>query len=653
MLYLESKRLGRSTVIAFTIIAVIILSQGGVFSWKMHQITSEFNSELATFSNSKVTGLKLKNRLMGLRALEKDILLNTQNPDDLHKLSERWRIEVKAARIQFEDMDHELQSNVIYDGRVLATLSTEFYAYNEGISFIITAILNSMTLSPMDAYQTAASYQQYITNMDEKIDEIIVKAEDFENETLKRLEQRKKTLFWNLGLFSFISALLTFILSIVTFRRNMHISKTLEHHALHDALTGMFNRRGLSMVMSDNTRGGVLVHLDFNRFKLINDLCGHTVGDELLVSLSKKMRELCKQSKCTLARVGGDEFVVWLDNTNSTEKAHLIAKQLITLIESHEFYWMEQSITLGASAGIAVGKPNFLFTELVSRADAACRLAKIPGNENVVMYEESDPLLLAIRKEEQWAAKIPHMLLESRFKLYGQCIVPLQHHTQTGHIEVLLRGLDDNGEIVPPGMFLPAAERFGLMGQIDRWVINCLLSNHLKDDIHYSVNISAHTLADVNYLSELIAMISQSGKGHQLIFEITETSAMTNIKTAREYITSLKALGCRFSLDDFGSGFSSFAYLRDLNVDYLKIDGSLIKILGSNESDTALVQAIVNMAKSLNLETIAEYVEHPQLASLLYDMKVDFGQGYGLHNPEPLELVTLLPTMRVRSNLQS
>jgi diguanylate cyclase (GGDEF)-like protein len=614
-------------------------------AWKMEQLTDELSENLVTFSDSQLEGLTLKSMIITLRKLEKDMILFHDSPEEFQQAQTRWINTLTMAEGQLSILEEELQENIIYDGPTIASLSTTLHAYSEGATLVISRMLKEH-LTQKEAMSAMVVYKQYIYDMEAQLDEIVETSEEHEEHSLKQLEENQAALFWTLGAFALFSVFISIILSIFIYRKSMHISRTLEYQALHDTLTGILNRRGLSVAMTNHTsQGGIMAYIDLDRFKLINDLCGHTVGDELLINLSAKMQSLCRERQCTLARVGGDEFVIWLDDKNGLERLENIATQLVATVEAHDFAWHGQPMKLGASVGIAKAQPNFLFSELVSRADAACRLAKVPGSAKVLVYEESDPMLIEIRREERWAAKIPQMILENHFCLFGQSIVPLHSGETGGHIEILIRGLDDNDQIIAPGTFLPAAERFGLMPSIDRWVIETLLTSNLDNATHFSVNISAHTLADKAYLSELVRLVTDSGKGHQLIFEITESAAMTSIDTARDYISRLKALGCRFSLDDFGSGFSSFAYLRDLNVDYLKIDGSLIKVLGRNDSDAALVQAIVHMSKSLGLKTIAEYVETPELADLLHDMNVDFAQGYGLHKPEPLSNLELFSTI--------
>jgi len=643
MLYIESKRLGRYTVIGLLAITFVILIQGLFIAGKMVRHTDRLSESLVLFSDTQVEALSLKSMLINLRKLEKDILLYNHSPIELRRVIDRWQVALAKTQRQFSNMESELLESNIHVKASIAALNTSFRSYSDGISKVAQKMLLTIDIPQTEAMIAMAVYKKHIYSMEFQIDQIVEAAEEKEVSSLVQLEHNITALFWVLGLFVFFSVLFSILLSSWIFRKNMNISRSLEHQALHDSLTGILNRRGLVAAMHDSVTGGVIAYLDLDHFKLINDLCGHTVGDDLLINLSKRMNLLCQEHGCILARVGGDEFVVWQKNQHALIRMQKMSEQLVTLVEEHHFQWLGKKMGLGLSIGLAVGQANFELTELISRADAACRIAKSPGNAKVSIYEESDPDLLELRRQESWAAQIPNMIFENSFSLYGQKIVPLQQDTTHSHIEVLLRGISETGEMILPGAFLPAAERFGLMPKIDRWVIETLLNSNLDTESHFSVNISAHTLADKAYLPELVRIVANSGKAHQLIFEITESAIMTSIETAQEYISNLKALGCRFSLDDFGSGFSSFAYLRDLSVDYLKIDGSLIKVLGHRDSDTALVQAIVSMSLSLGLKTIAEYVETPKIANILQEMQVDLGQGYGMHKPEPLDNLLLPP----------
>ena len=651
MLYIESRRLGRKTALGFFLLALVIVAQvvlGGVGLYQMHR---EMSIRLVNLSDLQVESLELKARLNEMRKLEKDILLaDLSATTNINASETRWKTAVNNTLKQIDRLLSEINDSQLHAElfKQLAPppdqLKSVIERYAQGLLTIAGRLKNSDTLSPQEANTALTPYKATIAEAENVLNRIVEIAEEHEEETLEKLIERRNKIVLVLGGTGLLSLLFGGLLSFNVTRTSLSISRSLEHQALHDTLTGLFNRRGLAASLSsENAQTGALAYLDLDRFKLINDLCGHTAGDDLLVDLTARLSPLCEKYGAIIARVGGDEFAIWLPGATDLSAAHNLADQVVALIEQHPFEWLGQPMTLGASIGLALAEPGYSYRELVSRADAACRLAKLPGSHKVLVYEESDPLLLQSRHEERWAAKLPQLIQENRFCLYGQRIVPLQNNAGRGHIEILLRGLDKNEQLVAPGDFLSAAERFGLMPKIDRWVIETLLKSKLEENCEYAINLSGQTLMDRAYLPRLESLLRESGKAHLLSFEITESAAMSSIDTAREYIHRLRALGCRFALDDFGSGFSSFAYLRDLQVDFLKIDGSLIRILGRHEADAALVRAIVQMAQTLGLKTIAEFVETSEIAAQLREIGVDFGQGYGLHKPELLSTMIALP----------
>lgn len=638
MLFLESKRLGRITALGFSALALVIVVQGIFGGWGLYRLHQELTSALVNLSDAQVEALELNVKLVTLRKFEKDILLNYRSVPDRRIAEARWEEMLTSAMAQLEFMAAEVKLSGLKT-KSLVPMTSALRVYGDGVRAVTMDMDHGTWLLQEQATEAMAVYKKGVYDMEAALREVVDGAERLAQETLEDLEHRRNILLLLMGTISLLSLVAGAALSVKVVRSGIGISRTLEYQSMHDTLTGLSNRRG--MVAWLNARGGqsaTLAYLDLDRFKLINDLCGHTAGDDLLLTLTQKMNERCVALGCVMARVGGDEFAIWMVDVDMTV-AKQLATELVQMVEDQPFEWRGQRMELGASVGLAVGRVGFIYTEVISRADAACRLAKSPGSAKVLLYEETDPSLVESRRQEQWAAKLPQLIHDGRFVLYGQHIVPLRPSAGLGHVEVLIRGLDAEGKPLSPGLFLPAAERFGLMPKIDRWVIETLLRSDLDDSFHYAINLSGQTLADNAYLPILETLLRESGKAHLLTFEITESAAMTSIDTAREYVRRLKALGCRFSLDDFGSGFSSFAYLRDLQVDYLKIDGSLIRILGRNESDAALVRAIVHMADALGLKTIAEFVETPELATLLAGMSIDFGQGYGIHKPEPLSIL--------------
>ena len=639
MLYRESRRLGRQTSLGFIVLALIIVVQMGFSGWSLHRMYREMSVTLISLSDIQLESLELKSVLGEVRRLEKDILLASEAGDkELATAEKRWHESLERASAQLARLKKEAKEGSGQMQVATEEIGQAIESYAQGVRALLPRLKNPATLTPHQANDELAEAKAVAYGLSESLDHIVEEAENHEQEAITRLASQRTLLLSALVVIGILSLTLGIALSIAVTRASLAISRSLEHQALHDTLTRLLNRRGLAAAMNaDHARGGALAYIDLDRFKLINDLCGHTAGDDLLVELTEKLGRACAGRGAVVARVGGDEFAVWMSGETQLDALQRLAEEIVKLIENHHFAWLGQPMPLGASVGLALASPGYLNREVVARADAACRLAKQPGSAKVLVYEEADPALVRSRTEEQWAARLPQLIRAGRFQLYGQRIVALQPEGGRGHIEVLLRGVDDNGQIVSPGTFLSAAERFGLMPRLDRWVIETLLANPLLPDCDYAVNLSGQTLMDKDYLPQLEALLRDSGRARQISFEITESAAMSSVDTAREYIRRLKALGCRFALDDFGSGFSSFAYLRDLQVDFLKIDGSLVRILGRNDADAALVQAIVQMAQTLGLKTVAEFVETPAIAAQLTAMGVDYGQGYGLHRPEPLE----------------
>ncbi|QZA78063.1 EAL domain-containing protein [Deefgea tanakiae] len=310
------------------------------------------------------------------------------------------------------------------------------------------------------------------------------------------------------------------------------------------------------------------------------------------------------------------------------------------MIQNHPFSSQGRIFSLNGSIGICIWDEKTHYKDLVARADTACYIAKERGTGQIAHSNDVDNQHEELQSNMNWAAKIPQMLQQDRFVLFYQKMENLQNPSApTGHAEILIRGIDEEGKIVPPGFFLPAAERFHLINRIDRWVAQSILKQQLPANMLYAINRSGPSLADHAFLQSLVEWVKASHlPSTHVCFEITETAAMTDMDSAKLFISTLKALGCRFALDDFGSGFSSFSYLKDLDVDYLKIDGSMIRNLERNESDVALVTAIIQMAKALKLCTIAEFVENDIQKEILCSLGVDYAQGYAIHKPEALPI---------------
>ncbi len=430
--------------------------------------------------------------------------------------------------------------------------------------------------------------------------------------------------------------------------RERRMARQMVWESTHDSLTGLVNRREFAERLNNLLSSGsreyrehALLYLDLDQFKVINDTCGHDAGDELLRQLSRLLLQNVPTSS-SLARLGGDEFGVLLENV-SVAQAQEVADRLLTTFSHFTYQWEERRFDVGVSIGLVPIQHDSKNASLIlSAADVACYVAKEGGRNRVHMYEESDIDLGQRHTEMHWVSRIKEALEENRFVLFRQEITPLGGDDKTPHCELLVRMSAADGSIIPPGDFIPAAERYNLMNAIDRWVIDHAF-RHLQlfqqngDKCIYSINLSGNSLNDEK-LSEYIA--NKIDEYHirtgQLCFEVTETAAVFNLVKASSIIKALKKIGCSFSLDDFGSGLSSFGYLKNLPVDFLKIDGSFVKDMNSNPMNRAIVEAIHQVGHTLNIRTIAEFVENEAIVTQLREIGVDFAQGYHFSRPEPL-----------------
>ena len=427
------------------------------------------------------------------------------------------------------------------------------------------------------------------------------------------------------------------------------LSEQLSHQASHDALTGLINRREFEhraehmiSTVRINSDKHALCFIDIDQFKVINDTCGHIAGDEMLRQISKLLQDVVRPDD-TLARLGGDEFGVLFEQC-SLEQAQQLAAALQKTIQDYHFVWEGFSFNIEASMGLVpVTKLTPNLTEVLKNADAACYVAKDMGRNRLHVYHEDDAELAQRQGEIQWISRLNHALEKDQFCLYAQAIVPLDNSNST-HYELLIRMVDEEGKIIPPGGFLPAAERYNLITQIDRWVINNAFNllaenpDFVEQISFISINLSGQSLTEQNMLDFIVTQFNDSGiSGNKICFEITETAAILNLSTATTFISTLKKLGCLFALDDFGSGLSSFAYLKTLPVDYLKIDGMFVKDIVDDPIDHAMVKSINEIGQVMGMKTIAEFVENDEIKGMLREIGVNYAQGYGIGKPQPFD----------------
>jgi len=431
------------------------------------------------------------------------------------------------------------------------------------------------------------------------------------------------------------------------------LTRQMTYQASHDALTGLVNRREferrLGEMLEDAHGGGprhVLCYLDLDRFKAVNDECGHTAGDSMLREVAGLIKDAVRDSD-TVGRLGGDEFGILLAGC-PLEKARQIADDVVRTIGDYRFVWKDKIFTIGVSVGLVeISRESGSLEDLIGAADSACYVAKRQGG-HVHVYSARDEAAARSRGEIQWLQRLQAALRDGRFELHAQPIVAVDDRSGSGPgLEVLLRLRDDAGAAATPAEFMVAAERYRLMPHVDRWVVQTALAAFARGVLKLPpgrslcINLSGQTLGDSSFLEFVVECLDRTGvTPDRVCFEVTENSVITNIEHARRFIGVLHGMGCQFALDDFGRGLSSFANLKNLQLDYLKIDGYFIRNLASDSVNQAMVTAMIKLARSLNFQVIAEHVEDPAALDSARRMGVDYLQGYQMGRPQPLPLAS-------------
>jgi len=527
----------------------------------------------------------------------------------------------------------------------LQQLTTAAEIHNDRVSGLL---MNYATHNTVDsALEKTAMLQGLILG---KLDELV----EFEQQHMQKALIDSRDHYTSTRQLLFILTAVALLFSTLVARMVMrHISeknRQLAYQTSHDALTGLINRREFEhrverAIAQAHTQAAIhaLLYLDLDQFKIVNDACGHAAGDELLQQLAQIMLGSVRH-RDTLSRLGGDEFGMLLENC-PLDKAVEIANTLLTAIDTFQFAWADNTFTLGISIGVVpIDHSTTDIASTMSAADAACYIAKESGRNQVQIAHMGDRRLQERHGEMQWVARLNRALARDQFALYFQPVIPCARKPTTGrHLEILVRLIDDDGAIVSPGSFLPAAEKYNLVTSIDRWVIEHSLrwlaenSNINETVITLSINISGQTIGSPEMLKFIIDMREETGvAASQVIFEITETAAIANITSATGFMLTLRGCGFRFTLDDFGSGLSSFTYLKKLPVDFLKIDGVFVRDILSDPVDYAMVKAISELGQLLGKEIIAELVETCELADELRKIGVNYMQGHSYGKPQPL-----------------
>ncbi|MBT8129097.1 MAG: EAL domain-containing protein, partial [Gammaproteobacteria bacterium] len=437
--------------------------------------------------------------------------------------------------------------------------------------------------------------------------------------------------------------------AVLVFRNITHIrnlSKKMEFQATHDALTGLINRHEFEHQLKiavqsarDGNRSHAICYLDLDQFKIVNDTCGHIAGDQLLKEIAALMPHNIRASDC-LARLGGDEFGVLMFDC-PIKQAEKVADSLRAAIRDFTFSWDRKTFDVGVSIGLVpIRKDSGSVQDVLRRSDSACYIAKDLGRNRVHLYTPDDIEISKRHGELQWITRIKNALEYNLFQLALQAVCPIGNKDDRIHYEVLLRMDEGKGDIIPPMSFIPAAERYDMMPTLDKWVINSTFqliredqSKH-RNKLVYNINLSGQTLCDTDILEFIRTQIEHYGiDANRLCFEITETAVIANLGLAIDFIGRMKQMGCMFALDDFGSGLSSFAYLKKLPVDFIKIDGEFVRDIVTDPMDRAIVSAINDIGHEIGLITVAEYVESEDVLELLKELGVDYVQGFAVDEP--------------------
>ena len=459
-------------------------------------------------------------------------------------------------------------------------------------------------------------------------------------------KETTQTIIFIVGILLLGLGVLAFFL-IGNMSKAREITKKLFWQARHDCLTNLPNRTSFEektqYLIKDSKQSSVthaMCYLDLDQFKLVNDTCGHAAGDSLLCQVTKLLNEEIRTSDL-LARLGGDEFGVLLEDC-PLERASAIAQNLCLKIKNSHFLCEGRNFDIGVSIGVVeINNLTESIDEVMSHADLACYSAKEGGRNRVHIFTEDDQDLITRTGQMSWVPRISEAIDSGRIMIFSQKIVPINRSESHIHYEILARLKDEGGNIIPPGQFLPAAERYNLMTKIDFEIIKQTfhalsigIFEGISETGFVSINLSGQSLSDENTLAKIKKMIRQyQVNPKNICFEITESVAIENLTLVRKFMNEMKSKGVRFALDDFGTGLSSLTYLKQLPVDYLKIDGSFIKDIVNDSIDKTVVDAINKMAHTMGLKTVAEYVESEEILELLNDLNIDYAQGFHINKP--------------------
>ena len=634
-------------LVTFGFLAVLALmfSLAAISLEQLHSINKSMENMVKVTNNKTAAANDMRDAIR-LRADSLKTMRLTEDIFERDEEQQRFISHVgkyRSAREKLASLGMDEKEAVI--NAQLQQLTTASQPYNDNASELL---MRDAPAVEVDAIMDkAATLQGLILD---KLEELI----KFEKENTQKALISSRNHYVStrqlLFLLTGLALLLSTLVAHKVITRVSEKNRQLAYQASHDALTGLINRREFEHRVDRaiaharvQTATHALLYLDLDQFKVVNDTCGHAAGDELLQQLAQILLSSVRY-RDTLGRLGGDEFGMLLENC-PLDKAVEIANKLLSAIDDFKFTWAGNTFTLGISIGVVpIDRSTTDIASTMSAADSACYIAKESGRNQVQIAHLGDRRLQERHGEMQWVARLNRAKDKDQFVLYFQPLIPCANKPGTGrHVEILVRLIDDDGTIIAPGAFMPAAEKYNLLTNIDRWVIAhslAWLSENTNNDtalITITINLSGHTLGNPDMLKFIIDKMEETGAApEQIIFEVTETSAITNIASATSFMLTLRGYGFRFSLDDFGSGLSSFTYLKKLPVEFLKIDGIFVRDILSDPVDFAMVKAISELGQLLGKEIIAEFVETQELADVLRKMGVNYMQGHAYGKPQPL-----------------
>ncbi len=623
----------------------------GIVTWiSLSQIASNIDriAELVEVSNSKTSAahtmrdiIRMRGDVLDAMALEPDAFKREAMRQQLREL---WQ-EYKQARDALGDLISSAREYKIFSQLQPAALAAQAYNDNAADSMLTDESEAVVRQKLQQAKNARNALLQILDNL------VVMQEQSSASALADSLKHQNDT-----SMIIIYLSLLTFcvgvLITIQVIRHTSAKNRAIQYQASHDPLTRLVNRMEFKNRLTNSQRNcsettqHALCYLDLDQFKIINDTCGHKAGDELLQSVSRMIKANIRH-RDILGRMGGDEFALLLENC-SLDKALEICEGIVASIRQFTFKWNQRQYHIGVSIGIvAVTRDTDNIETLLTQADLACYAAKDMGRNRVHVHKTKGQKVRRLQQELNWVADIRNTIEHNRFELHAQPIIPCQGRDEIAMYEVLLRLRNDQNQIISPGNYIPAAERFNLMREVDSWVAaEAIMFLHYKyqSDSHCNlrlfVNLSANSIVDQDFLEHMHRLLTQYPvPDKSLCLEITETSAIQNIELAQEFIHDLRTYGCLFALDDFGSGMSSFTYLKNLAVDFIKIDGGMVKNINNSTIDRAMVAAINEIGKVMQIETIAEFVENPEVHRLVKQLGVNYAQGFHICKPTPLKSI--------------